>query len=172
MRYSSIVLLLCTLFLLSCTQQINLEETFTLGDGPTKVLVIQDVQNQQTQSFYQEVFPSIEKEYIQTQKITLAIADIPSTTDGIEATKAVYCAYEQNKYKAYMDILLENIEQIERGHLIKYAKILQLDEGQFTSCLDTTIIPIQTTPYPPLTIVIGNEILQQPTFSQVQKALE
>ena len=53
------------------------------------------------------------------------------------AANAVECAREQGKFWEYHDKLFENQKALDKDNLIQYAGELQLDDAEFTACLDS-----------------------------------
>ncbi|MHB8626428.1 MAG: DsbA family protein [Aggregatilineales bacterium] len=57
--------------------------------------------------------------------------------DAMNAANAAECAYEQNKFWEYHDVLYENQQQLGKDALVSYAKQLNLNMTAFQSCFDT-----------------------------------
>lgn len=72
-------------------------------------------------------------------KVSLAYRDYPLTDlhpTAEAAAEASRCAAEQGKFWEYHDLLFGNPEKQDRQSLQLNARILQLDEARFSSCLD------------------------------------
>ncbi|GEM86195.1 DsbA family protein [Meiothermus granaticius] len=96
-----------------------------------------------------EVFPQIQRDYINTGKVRYLFRDLPfSLPDGspqpnvVRAGEAAACAAEQNRYLEYREILfrsqtlwgglsLDNLDKF----LEDLARQLSLDTAKFTACL-------------------------------------
>lgn len=53
------------------------------------------------------------------------------------AAEAAQCAFDQNKFWEYHDLLFQNQDKMDLGYLLLYAQRLNLDLEMFTNCLET-----------------------------------
>lgn len=89
--------------------------------------------------FHNEVFPQLEKDYINTGKVLFIFRNyplIPKKGNSMIAAQAAECALEQGKFWEYHDKLFENRKALELDDLKKYARELRLDTLTFKKCLD------------------------------------
>lgn len=64
--------------------------------------------------------------------------DFPvTTTNSPKAAEAGFCAYDQNRFWDYHDILFENAPALAPEDLKTYAERLGLNIGEFNQCLDS-----------------------------------
>lgn len=78
----------------------------------------------------------IKEEY--KDQISTTFRDFPLDfhKDAKNAAMASQCAFEQNKFWEYYDIVYRNQDTIDKESLKKYAKELKLDTKKFNQCLD------------------------------------
>lgn len=121
--------------------QPKLEKLVNIGSKTAKVVVIEytDPQCPYCISFLQKQFPTIKKDFIDTNKVQYKIhhTPLPFHQDAFLASEANLCANEQNKYMPYHYLLMADMNKQKRTDLLAYAKQLNLDESRFVSCLDT-----------------------------------
>ncbi len=115
----------------------------TSGSNPIKgnpaapVLLVEfsDFECPFSKRFYQQTFPSIDKEYISTGKVKFAYRDFPLPMHPLakDAAIACRCAGKQNKYWEMFD-KLSHTKQLEQAQLTDYAKELKLNMKSFDAC--------------------------------------
>lgn len=118
-----------------------------LGNGPQKgaanapVTIVQfsDYQCPFCQRFTAETFPQIDEKYIKTGKVKFVYRDFPLSfhESAQKAAEAARCAFAQNNFFEYHDIVFKNQSAIAISDLKKYAKDLGLDVAKFNACLDS-----------------------------------
>jgi protein-disulfide isomerase len=71
-------------------------------------------------------------------QIHYVLKDFPLSfhKEAPKASEAAHCAKDQNKYWEYSDLLWENQGDLRISSLKKYAKSLNLNMGDFNTCLD------------------------------------
>ncbi len=116
----------------------------TLGNAnaPVKVTEFGDYQCPACGAFFAQEQPTIDKNYINTNKISFTF--VPFSFIGNEsfaAAQAAYCAGDQGKYWQYHDQLYndqhgENQGWFSTSRLEGYAQNLSLNMDQFKSCLE------------------------------------
>ena len=73
-------------------------------------------------------------------RVKLVYKDLPIVTIHAQAAKAAeaaHCAGDQGRYWEYHDALFANQGTLDVPALKKYAAALQLDDAQFTECIDS-----------------------------------
>jgi len=113
------------------------------GDKKAKVLLVEfsDFQCPFSKRFYKDIFPQIEKNYIETGKVQFAYRDYPLSFHpfAIPAAIAARCAGKQNKYWGMFNKLTE-AASLDDKSLNQCARDIKLDLVQLDACLsDKTI---------------------------------
>ena len=110
-------------------------------NAPITVLEWGDYQCTFCYRFHESSLNIILTEYVDAGKVKLVFKDFPlNGPDSILAAEASYCAEDQGKYWEYHDELYTNWAGERTGwvnydSLNKFAKSVELDIEQFTSCL-------------------------------------
>jgi protein-disulfide isomerase len=90
------------------------------------------------QKFFQETFPKLLSEYIETGKVRFVYRDFPRGLGSpLRAADAARCAGEQQAYWPMHDRLFNSDGQFSPENLKQFATELKLKEGQFSQCLET-----------------------------------
>ena len=111
-------------------------------NAPITVLEWGDYQCTFCYRFHESSLNVILSEYVDAGKVKLVFKDFPlNGPDSILAAEASYCAGDQGKYWAYHNELYKNWAGERTGwindeSLSKFAKTVELELGQFSSCLD------------------------------------
>ena len=111
-------------------------------NAPITVLEWGDYQCTFCYRFHESSLNVILSEYVDAGKVKLVFKDFPlNGPDSILAAEASYCAGDQGKYWAYHNELYKNwagerTGWINNESLSKFAKTVELELGQFSSCLD------------------------------------
>ncbi len=87
---------------------------------------------------FQQTYPQIIKNYVDTGKIRYILHDFPLTqlhANAFNAAVAARCAGEQGKYWQMHDILFSHQTALDAKNLPDYAKQAGLDVGKFQACL-------------------------------------
>jgi len=119
------------------------DDDAVLGDGNAPVTIVEfsDFQCPFCGKFYDETFPQLKKEYIDTGKVKLVYRDFPLSIHEMAQTyaEAGECAHEQGKFWEMHDKIFgeqkNGVATIDT--LKKWAKGLGVKEVQFNTCLDT-----------------------------------
>ena len=92
------------------------------------------------EKFFQETWPILFSEYIDTGKMRLVYRDFPRAPSGpsVETAMAARCAGEQGQYWAMHDRLFSSSDKFSTAQLQKQAEDLQLDARQFAACLEAS----------------------------------
>jgi protein-disulfide isomerase len=123
-----------------------------IGDenAPVTLIEFSDFDCPWCKTFYDEVYPRLKKDYIDTGKVKLVFRDLPLESlhpDSKTKSLAANCALDQGgneMYFKYHDELFSRAPKPEtregplnRDDLNKIAKDLGLDFGAFTTCMDS-----------------------------------
>ncbi|HLD15978.1 MAG TPA: DsbA family protein [Candidatus Nanoarchaeia archaeon] len=114
-----------------------------LGDKNAPVTIVEfiDYQCPFCGRAFQQTYPIIKKDYIDTGKVYYVIRDypLPFHTEADEASASANCANQQGKYWEMHDMLFSNQAQWSGSQNVLtifngYAKTLGLNENTFASC--------------------------------------
>lgn len=116
-----------------------------LGDvhAPVLVEVFSDFQCPACRQYATEVEPQIIQQYTASGKVHLIHRHFPFLGDeSFQAAYASMCAVEHNLFWEYHDLLFanwdgENQGTFSREKLLAFAKVIELDMGAFSTCLDS-----------------------------------
>ena len=108
-------------------------------DAPVTVVEFADYQCPFCQRFSQNVFPRLEKEYIDTGKVRWVVLNMPLAfhKDAREAAQAALCAGDQGRFWEMRELLFANPKKLAAEYLAGYAGDLSLDVEAFEACLDS-----------------------------------
>ncbi len=87
--------------------------------------------------FYEESLPALLKEYGNKVRFVWKDFPLPMHGNAPKASEAAHCAGEQGKYWEYHDVLFQNQRALSIDSLKEYAQRLNLDTGDFESCLSS-----------------------------------
>lgn len=115
-------------------------------DAPVVMIEFSDFQCPFCRSFWQNTFPKIKSQYIDTGKVKFVYRDFPLSfhPGATPAAQATECAEEQGKFWEMHDKIFS--EQAKQGggtiqfdsdDVKKWAREIALDTGKFNSCLDS-----------------------------------
>ena len=92
------------------------------------------------EKFFQETWPILFSEYIDTGKVRLVYRDFPRAPSGpsVDTALAARCAGEQGQYWAMHDRLFSISNKFSPTQLLLQAEDLQLDAKRFASCLEAS----------------------------------
>jgi len=115
-----------------------------LGDPSAPITILEwgDYQCTFCYRFHQSSLNIILEEYIDSGKINLVFKDFPlNGPDSILGAEAAYCAGDQGKYWSFHNELYSNWAGERTGwinydSLNQFAKSVNLELSEFTSCLD------------------------------------
>jgi protein-disulfide isomerase len=132
--------------------KVSVDDDPVLGDANAPVTLIEfsDFDCPWCKTFYDQVYPQVKKDYIDTGKIKLVFRDLPLESlhpDSKTKSLAANCALDQGgdeMFFKYHDQLFGRAPTpgsgkpvLARADLDKIAKDLGLDFGAFTTCMDT-----------------------------------
>lgn len=117
------------------------------SEAPITMIEYSDFQCPYCRIFFNETYPQIKENYIDTGKVQLIYMHFPLTSiheDALPASLASECAYEQGGnevFFAYHDMIYQGQNEYGIGTapisdevLMSYAEILKLDMEEFESC--------------------------------------
>jgi len=113
------------------------------SNAPITIIEFGDYQCPNCKKWFLETKPDIITNYIDTGKVNLIFVDIAFLgKDSIPASRATYCAEEQEQYWNYHGFLYSNQLGIDNGwanidSLKGYAYNLGLDMDLFVNCIDS-----------------------------------
>lgn len=128
---------------------VSIDNDAVLGDknAPVTIIEFSDYECPFCKRSFEQVFPEIKKNYIDTGKAKYAFRDMPLSFHDPLATQeaiATECAKEQGGDKAYYeyhDLIYTNTKSngngLKKDDLYKFASKIGLNEATFKTCLDT-----------------------------------
>lgn len=110
----------------------------TIGSAEAPVLMIafEDFKSADAARYALEVEPTLKTKFIDTDQLRVMFMHYPS--DAPRAAAAAYCAGQQGKFWEFRTALYENQAEWTEGDaaaMAGFAQELELDAGQFTTCL-------------------------------------
>lgn len=122
--------------------QVRITETDpSVGNPGAPVTLIEfgDFECPFCQRFSAETMPLLIQREIKEGKVRIVWKDFPLSIHSYaqKAHEAGRCAWEQDKFWEYHDVLFANQRKLGINDLKRYAKELNLNENQFTTCLDS-----------------------------------
>ena len=120
---------------------VDLDDDPVLGkkDAPITIVEFGDYQCPFCGRAFQQTFPQIKKDYIDTGKAKYVFRDFPLSfhPNAQPAAEASECAHEQGKFWEFHDTLFTNQESLGKDFYLKLAGDLKLDVAKFTQCIDS-----------------------------------
>lgn len=118
------------------------DDDHVLGAADARVVVIEygDLECPICGRFAREVFPTVQADYIDTNRVRWVFRHLPLSEihpHALRAAAASQCAAEQDRFYDYIEALFNNQAALEDTDLIGYATDLGLDAEAFTSCLNS-----------------------------------
>lgn len=107
--------------------------------APLTVVEFTDYQCPFCQRFYQEVFPDLKKNYIDSGKVRFYSADLPLDIhqNALRAAQAGRCAHEQGQFWPMHDRMQATPERLEIINLVGHAQELGLNIVTFRECVES-----------------------------------
>ena len=107
-------------------------------EAPITLLEYSDFTCGYCEKFFQETWPILFSEYIDTGKVRLVYRDFPRALSGpsVDTALAARCAGEQGRYWAMHDRLFSGGNKFSPSQLRQQAQDLQLNAQQFDSCFE------------------------------------
>ena len=139
------MLVITTLLFLSGLPASSQDSTFLLrkddrirGDqrAPVTLLEYSDYTCGYCEKFFEETWPLLYSDYIQTGKVRLIYRDFPRAISGpsVDTAMAARCAGEQGQYWSMHDRLFASHRKFSHDQLQKQAEDLRLNIQQFSEC--------------------------------------
>jgi len=112
------------------------------SDASVTIIAFNDYQCKDCKTWYDNEYPEISKNLIETQKANIVFLDsISLGNDSILISEATFCANDQEKYSEYQEILFNSQQKIDdwakSEQLKKFAMDLDLELELFEECLDS-----------------------------------
>jgi len=112
------------------------------SDASVTIIAFNDYQCRDCKTWYDDVYPEISKNLIETQKANIVFLDsISLGNDSVMISEATFCANDQEKYSEYQEILFNSQQKIDdwakSEQLKEFAMDLDLDLELFEECLDS-----------------------------------
>ena len=110
------------------------------ANAPVTMIEFSDFQCPFCGRFFEDAYPQIKKDYIDTGKVQLIFRNFPLTSihpNAQPAAEAAECADEQGKFWQYHDQLFTNQAMLSVENYKQWAKDLGLDTKKFNDCVDT-----------------------------------
>ncbi len=114
------------------------------ANAPVEIVEFTDYQCPFCERAFQQTYPQIKKDYIDTGKVRYVVKDFPLSIhpEADEASEAANCALDQGKYFEMHDLIFASQDQwagsSDPKSIFKgYAQQLGLNAGTFNSCLDS-----------------------------------
>lgn len=107
-------------------------------DAPVTIVEFSDFQCPYCERFFLETYPLLKANF--GDKIRFVYRDFPLFQIHPNATEAAYaanCAFEQDKYWEYHDVLFNNQDKLATADLIVHAEDLGMDTEAFQECLQS-----------------------------------
>lgn len=107
-------------------------------NAPVQIIEFSDFECPFCKKFFDETYPQIVKDYVNTGKASIAFRHLPLDfhENALPAAMASLCANEQGKFWEYHDQLFSNQNALDKESLVSYANKLGLDQNAFTACLN------------------------------------
>ncbi len=122
-------------------RNIDLDDDPVLGNknAPVTIVSFEDYQCPFCGRAFQETFPQLKKEYIDTGKVKYVYRDFPLSfhPEAQPAAEAAECADEQGKFWEYHDGIFNDQATMGRSLYLSLAEEIGMDVEQFTQCIDT-----------------------------------
>ncbi len=112
------------------------------SEAPVMIVAFSDYQCQSCKSWYENEYPKISKNMVETKKASIVFLDSPPVGDDSNLiSQATFCAEDQGKYSEYQKILFDSQQEIDgwakSEQLKKFALGLELDLKSFEECLNS-----------------------------------
>ena len=122
-------------------QDISLDNDPVLGnkDAPVTIVSFEDYQCPYCGRAFQQTFPLLKKDYVDTGKVKMVFRDypLPFHPNAEPAAEASECAHEQGKFWEFHDGLFNNQESLGTEFYMKLAGDLKLDTAKFKQCIES-----------------------------------
>ena len=108
--------------------------------APLTLLEYSDFTCGYCEKFFEETWPILFSEYIDTGKVRLVYRDFPRALSGpsVDTALAARCAGEQGRYWAMHDRLFSSSDKFSPAELRQQAENLRLDAKKFDACFEAS----------------------------------
>ena len=114
----------------------------------SSIVEVCDYESEFCRKFYLELLPSLENDFVKTNRANIIFKDLPLNnihTNARDAAEAARCANEQGKWREMHDILFDKQNDWSpiadaaglKAKFLKMAGILEMDTSKFSACLDS-----------------------------------
>jgi protein-disulfide isomerase len=106
------------------------------ANAPVQIVEFSDFQCPFCKQFFDETYPQLVREYINTGKANMVFRHLPLDFHEYALSSAIAssCAHEQGKFWEFHDLLFTNQEALTQEDLNDYAKQISLDTPPFADC--------------------------------------
>jgi protein-disulfide isomerase len=123
------------------TTKIDVASAPFLGskDAPYTIVEFTDFQCPYCRGFFQQTFPELKKDYIDTGRVRFYSMDLPLDMhrNAMLAAQAGRCADEQGRFWAMHDRMQGNPDRLEMKDLVADAEEFGIDVPSFRECVET-----------------------------------
>ena len=120
--------------------KVSIDDDPIKGDlkAPVTIVEFSDFQCPFCKRFYDQVLPSLDKEYISTGKVRLVFRDYPLEfhKNALPAAIAANCAEEQGKYWEVHNFLFEHPDKLDTASMLSSAGELNLNREKLEKCMN------------------------------------
>jgi protein-disulfide isomerase len=121
-------------------QEVSVEGSPTSGvaSAPITIVEFSDLQCPFCVRFYENTYPEIMRDYVETGKVRYVAREFPLTSIHKEAQRAsqgALCAGEQDKYWEMRAEIFRNRQALSDEDLVSYAKRQGVDIGTWETCM-------------------------------------
>lgn len=120
--------------------KVSVDDDPIKGDtkAPVTIVEFSDFQCPFCKRFYDQVLPSLDKEYISTGKVRLVFRDYPLEfhKNALPAAIAANCAQEQGKYWEVHNFLFEHPDKLDTASMLSSADELNINREKFEKCVN------------------------------------
>jgi protein-disulfide isomerase len=122
--------------------ELRIEGYPSKGKETAKLILVEfsDYQCQFCGRYFQQTWPEIERDYVNTGQVRYVVRDFPIESihkDAFRAAEAAHCAGEQGQYWPMHDRLFTSQNALAPNDLPVHAGALGLDVQSFRTCLDS-----------------------------------
>lgn len=109
------------------------------ANAPVTLIAFEDFECPFCERFSQQTLPLIIEQQVKSGKVRIVWKDFPLSihSNAQKAHEAARCAWEQDKFWGYHNVLFNNQNSLSINNLKQYSRNLGLNEDQFASCLDS-----------------------------------
>jgi protein-disulfide isomerase len=108
-------------------------------NAPFTIVEFTDFQCPYCSRFFEETFPDLKKNYIDSGKLRFYSMDLPLEihSNALLAARAGRCAADQGQFWAMHDRMQGNPTRLEVANLVDYAQQIGIDVTLFRQCVDS-----------------------------------